>query len=73
MWFLRGVGKDCFVLFRDVVTVLKSVGLDIASQPTSKRDLIKVQNQFNAWHEETGLAYSHMSRIAACSVGENRM
>jgi 3-methyladenine DNA glycosylase Tag len=71
LWFLRGVGKDCFVLSRDVVTTLKSVGLDIAEKPTSKRDLKKVQDQFNAWHEETGLPYSHLSRIAACSVGEN--
>lgn len=70
-WFLRRVGKDCFVLSRDVVTVLKAVGLDIADKPTSKRDLKKVQEQFNAWHEETGLPVSHLSRIAACSVGEN--
>lgn len=71
MYFLRRTGKDCFVLSRDVVTTLKSVGLDIADRPTSKRDLLKVQTQFNAWHEETRLPFSHLSRIAACSVGEN--
>lgn len=71
LWFLRRVGKDCFILSRDVVTTLKSVGLEIAENPTSKRDLKKVQEQFNAWHEETGLPYSHLSRIAACSMGEN--
>ena len=71
LWFLRRAGKDCFVLSRDVVLTLKSVGLDIAEQPSSKRDLKKVQDQFNAWHEETGLPYSHLSRIVACSVGEN--
>ena len=69
--FLRRVGTDCFMLTRDVVVTLKSVGLDIAEQPSSKRDLKKVQDQFNAWHEETGLPYSHLSRIVACSVGEN--
>ena len=73
VYFLRRVGKDCFILSRDVVTVLKSVGLEIAEQPSSQRDLKKVQEQFNAWHEETGLPYSHLSRIAACSVGENRL
>ena len=73
LWFLRRVGKDCFVLTRDVVVTLKSVGLDIAEQPSSKRDLKKVQDQFNAWHEETGLPYSHLSRIVACSVGENHL
>lgn len=71
LWFLRRAGKDCFILSRDVVTTLKSVGLDITENPTSKRDLKKVQDQFNAWHRESGLPYSHLSRIAACSVGDN--
>ena len=71
LWFMRRVGKDCFVLSRDVVTTLKGVGLDIAEKPSSKRDLKKIQDQFNAWHEETRLPISHLSRIAACSVGEN--
>ena len=71
MWFLRRAGKDCFVLTRDVVLTLKSVCLDIAEQPSSNRDLKKAQDQFNVWHEETGLPYSHLSRIVACSVGEN--
>ena len=71
VWFLRRVGKDCFICSRDVVTVLRSVGLDIAEQPTSKRDLLKVQEQFLLWRQETGLPLSHLSRIAACSVGES--
>lgn len=71
LWFLRNAGKDCFILSRDVIVVLNGVGLDIAEKPASQRDLKKVQAQFNAWHEETGLPYSHLSRIAACSVGEN--
>ena len=68
---MREAGKDCFILSRDVVTTLKASGLDIAVQPSSKRDLTKVQDQFNLWHEETGFPMSHLSRIAACSVGEN--
>lgn len=71
LWFMREAGKDCFILSRDVVTTLKASGLDIAVQPSSKRDLIKVQDKFNLWHEETGLPMSHLSRIAACSLGEN--
>ena len=31
----------------------------------------KVQVQFNAWAEETGLAYVQLSRICAMSIGEN--
>lgn len=73
LWFLRRVGKDCFIPARDVVTVLRSIGLEINEQPTSKRDLRRIQQQFNDWHQETGLPYSHMSRILACSVGENRL
>ena len=38
---------------------------------TSKRDLAKVQAQFNAWAEETGLPYVQLSRICAMSIGEN--
>ena len=71
LWFLRRVGKDCFIPARDVVVLLRSIGLDIAENPTSKRDLAKIQAQFNEWHIETGLPYSHLSRIAACSVGDN--
>jgi len=71
LWFLRRMGKDCFILSRDVVTVLNSIGLDIASNPTSQRDLKKAQVQFNEWHDETRLPYSHISRIVACSTGED--
>lgn len=71
LWFLRRMGKDCFVLSKDVVTTLKGCGLEISETPSSQRDLKKIQQQFNQWHDATGLPYSHLSRIAACSVGEN--
>lgn len=71
LWFLRRVGKDCFIPARDVAVLLRSIGLDIAENPASKRDLTKIQAQFKEWHAETGLPYSHLSRIAACSVGDN--
>ena len=53
---LRFLGWDGFVTSRDVVLCLRDAGLDIAEAVTSKRDLAKVQAQFNAWAEETGLA-----------------
>lgn len=68
---LRFLGWDGFVTSRDVVTCLREAGLDIGEEPKSKRDLAKVQAQFNAWAEETGLPYVHLSRIAAMSAGEN--
>ena len=73
LWFLRRVGKDCFILSQDVVTALKASGLDIAEQPTSKRDLVAIQSRFNDWHEETGIPMSCLSRIAACSMGDNHL
>ena len=68
---LRFLGWDGFVTSRDVVMCLRDAGLDIAETVTSKRDLAKVQAQFNAWAEETGLPYIHLSRICAMSIGEN--
>lgn len=75
-WFLRYVGKDCFVLSHDVVLTLQDAGLDIADEPKNQRDRAKIQDAFNQWHKETKLSYSHLSKIAAYSVGinyENKM
>ena len=70
-YFLRFIGKDCFVTSPDVVACLRDAGLDIAESPTSKKDLRKIQDQFNAWAKETGLPLTHLSRICAMSIGEN--
>jgi len=70
-YFLRFIGKDCFVTSTDVVACLRAAGLDIAERPSSKKDLRKIQDQFNAWARETGLPYTHLSRICAMSIGEN--
>jgi 3-methyladenine DNA glycosylase Tag len=69
--FLRFVGWDGFVTSQDVVACLREAGLDIGEEVKSKGDLAKVQAQFNAWAEETGLPYVHLSRICAMSIGEN--
>src|SRR5262249_49502990 len=70
-FFLRFIGKDCFVLSMDVVACLRGADLDIPENPSSKKDLRKIQEQFNVWGEETGLPMTHLSRICAMSVGEN--
>ncbi|MBI1194829.1 MAG: DNA-3-methyladenine glycosylase I [Gammaproteobacteria bacterium] len=70
-WFLRYVGKDSFVTTRDVTLALRDAGVDIADDPTSQRDLKRIQAAFNAWHDETGLPYTHLSKIAAYSIGTN--
>jgi 3-methyladenine DNA glycosylase Tag len=69
---LRLVGWDGFVTSQDVVACLREAGLDIAAEVKSKGDLARVQAQFNAWAVETGLPYTHLSRICAMSIGENR-
>jgi 3-methyladenine DNA glycosylase Tag len=70
-YFLRFIGKDSFVTSNDVVACLRDAGLDIAENPTSKKDLKKIQDQFNAWAKETELPIIHLSRICAMSIGEN--
>jgi len=70
-YFLRFIGYDGFMLTRDISACLRDAGMEIAETPTSKRDLAKIQAQFNAWAEETGLPYTHLSRICAMSIGEN--
>ncbi len=68
---LRFLGWDGFVTSKDVVACLRDAGLDVAEEVKSKRDLAKVQAQFNAWADETGLPFVHLSRICAMSVGQN--
>jgi 3-methyladenine DNA glycosylase Tag len=68
---LRFLGWDGFVTSKDMVACLRDAGLDVAETVTSKRDLARVQAQFNAWAAETGLPYTHLSRICAMSIGEN--
>jgi 3-methyladenine DNA glycosylase Tag len=69
--FLRFIGRDGFVLSHDVVACLREAGLDIAEEPKGKGDLAKVQARFNAWAEESGMPYLHLSRICAMSTGPN--
>ncbi len=70
-WFLRYVGKDCFTTTHDTIQAVKWAGYETNDHPTSKRDLTQVQLAFNNWHQETGLPYTHLSKIAAYSIGEN--
>ena len=67
----RCIGRDGFVLMADVVACLRAAGLSIAEEVKSKTDLKAVQAQFNAWAQETGLPYTHLSRICAMSIGIN--
>jgi 3-methyladenine DNA glycosylase Tag len=67
-YFLRIMGKDTFLLTPDVIACLNTHGVLNTTNPTSKRDLEKIQRTFNVWRQETGLTLSALSRIASCSV-----
>jgi 3-methyladenine DNA glycosylase Tag len=69
-YFLRFIGKDIYITSADMIACLRDAGLDI-SGATSKKDQRKIQDQLNAWAKETGLPYTHLSRICAMSIGEN--
>ncbi|MDL0430877.1 DNA-3-methyladenine glycosylase I [Marinobacter sp. TBZ242] len=69
-YFLRRVGWDGFILSSDVVAGLhREERLD--ATPGSKKALMQAQQAFNGWHRETGLPYSHLSRILSYSVGDS--
>ncbi|WP_404363321.1 DNA-3-methyladenine glycosylase I [Marinobacter sp.] len=67
-YFLRRVGWDGFILSTDVVTGLRREGV-LDATPGTRKALIQAQTAFNEWHRETGLPYSHLSRILSLSVG----
>jgi 3-methyladenine DNA glycosylase Tag len=70
-YLLRWLGWDAFILSGDVVAALRDAGLPIAEKPTSKKDLAAIQWQLNEWAAETGLPYTHLSRILSMSIGRN--
>lgn len=70
-YFLRWIGWDTFIISADMGAALRDAGVEIAENPSSKRDLARIQWQLNQWKEETGLPYAHISRILAMSIGEN--
>ncbi|MET3521676.1 DNA-3-methyladenine glycosylase I [Mesorhizobium abyssinicae] len=70
-YFLRWLEWDTFIVSTDMAAALRDAGIDIAENPTSKRDLDKIQAQINRWSAETGLPRRHISRILSMSIGEN--
>ena len=66
-YLMRVMGKDGFVLGRDVVTALIREGV-VEKSPTSKRDMARVQAAFTHWSAEAGRPMAHVSRTLACTV-----
>lgn len=65
--FLRMVGKDTFLLTRDVVAVLKTEAV-VDRQPSSRRDMLAAQDAFISWQEESGRPLCEISRIVSCTA-----
>lgn len=70
-YLIRFLGKDSFIVSKDLAACLRDAGLDIAENPTSKRDKKKIQDQINAWAKESGRSRTEISRICSMSIGEN--
>ncbi len=66
-YFLRMVGKDTFVLTKDVVKALNQWGA-YDGEPKGKRAKREVQDAINAWAAEPGRPTSEVSRVLALSV-----
>jgi len=66
-YFLWLIGKDAFILSRDVTAALIAAGV-IDKPPTSAKALRAVQDAFNAWMEESGRPLKQISRTLALSI-----
>lgn len=67
-YLLRHMGKDSFILSRDVVARLVEEGV-IDGAPGSKKAMAAVQAAFNAWVKESGRSLTTISRVLAQSIG----
>jgi 3-methyladenine DNA glycosylase Tag len=67
-YFLRDMGKDSFILSRDVVAALIRERI-VDRQPGSRADFAAVQTAFNQWREQSGRCLAHISRVLALTAG----
>ena len=67
-YFLRAMGKDAYILSRDVVAALRREGV-VNSEPKSQRDMKLVQAAFNQWQRESCRPLTQISKVLAFTVG----
>ncbi|MDG1819890.1 MAG: DNA-3-methyladenine glycosylase I [Porticoccaceae bacterium] len=65
---LRSMGKDTFLLSKDVCDALINQGLMKKFSPTAQRDLRLVAQVFADLREQSGRSLCEISRILACTV-----
>lgn len=64
---LRQMGKDSYILSRDVVARLVAEGV-VDKAPTSKKGWAAVQAAFNTWQAQSGATLTTISRVLAQSL-----
>ena len=67
-YYLRGMGKDGFLLTGDVTRALINAGV-VDSPPNGKAARRKAQEAVNAWRMESGFNQAEISRVLAMSIG----
>ena len=67
-YMLRQMGKDSYILTRDVVARLQEEDV-IAGAPGSAKAMAAVQAAFNRWRAESGQNFNAISRVLARSIG----
>ena len=67
-YFLREMGKDSFVLSRDVIAALKREKV-FDGTPTSKSSRAAIQAAFNQWVDDGGKSLTRVSQVLAFTVG----
>lgn len=69
-YFLREMGKDSFVLSRDVIAALRREKV-FDGTPGSKASMSAIQAAFNRWVDDGGESLTRVSRVLACTVGQD--
>jgi len=69
---LRKLGKDTFILSRDVEAYFRANKL-IDGGLTSKRSLNTIQETFAQWQDESNFSLQELSQIVAYSTGDNHV
>ena len=64
---LRFMGRDGFILSRDVIARLQAEGV-IDKAPTSQKAMRAVQDAFNEWADQSGKSLIVVSRVLALSI-----
>ena len=67
---LRALGKDTFLLSRDVEAYFRAHDL-ISGGLQTKASLNTIQTAFNRWQQESGLSLTQLSRLVAYATGDN--